>query len=77
MDAFTMVIVACIAGEPQCISAQFSDNSFTTFEACDSRINEVASSMTKDFAKRHELKGKQVTYEVTCSRQSKFAKAVV
>lgn len=66
MDAFTMVIVACISGEPTCTSAQVSEQAFTTVEACEARIDDVTRSMTKEFGQRADFKGRAVTYDVSC-----------
>lgn len=70
MDAFTMVVLACISGQPTCTTARISENSFTTAEACEARIDAITRGMTKEFAQRTELKGREVTYDVSCmSRQ--------
>lgn len=70
MDAFTMVVLACIAGQPTCTTTRISETSFTTVEACESRIDDITRKMTKDLAGRTELKGREVTYDVSCmSRQ--------
>lgn len=61
-----MVIVACIAGEPTCLSKHMSEMSFISNEACEARIDDIVGAMTKDFAKRLELKGRQVSYDVSC-----------
>jgi hypothetical protein len=70
MDAFTMVVLACISGQPSCTTTRISENSFTTFEACEARIDDVTRKMTKELGQRLELKGREVTYDVSCmSRQ--------
>lgn len=66
MDAFTMVIVACISGEANCTAARISEQGFTTAQACEARIDDIARSMTVEFGKRPEFKGRQVTYDVSC-----------
>jgi hypothetical protein len=66
MDAFTMLIMACVSGEPTCTASRISDMGFTTLESCESRIDDITKSMTRQFATRAELKGKQVTYDVSC-----------
>lgn len=66
MDAFTMVILACISGEPACTAARVSDVAFKTAETCEARIDEIATNMTKAFGERPEFKGLQVTYDVSC-----------
>ncbi len=66
MDAFTMVIVACVAGQPSCTSAHISENGFTSVQACEARIDDVTLSMTRDFGHRPEFKGRAVTYDVSC-----------
>ena len=66
MDAFTMVVVACVSGEPLCHSSHLSRMEFTTAAICEAQIDEVTSAMTRDFAKRQEFKGRAVTYDVSC-----------
>lgn len=66
MEIFTMVILACVAGEPTCSHARVSEPSFTTLDACKSRMDAIASAMTKRFGERPELKGRQVVYDVSC-----------
>jgi hypothetical protein len=73
MDVFTMVIVACVAGEPACLSAHVSEMSFVSNEACEARIDDIVGAMTKDFAKRPELKGRQVSYDVSCMNRVQLA----
>lgn len=70
MDAFTMVILACISGQASCTTTRISETSFTTAEACEARIDDITRKMTKDLAIRTDLKGREVTYDVSCmSRQ--------
>lgn len=66
MDAFTMVIVACVAGQPTCTSAHVSEQAFTTAQACEARIDDITRTMTREFGKRPEFKGREVTYDVSC-----------
>lgn len=66
MDAFTMIILACVAGEPTCTSARVSDTQFTSIEACEARIDAIATEMTRKLGQRPELKGRAVTYDVSC-----------
>lgn len=66
MDAFTMVIIACVTGEPTCLSARISELDFTSVAACETRIDAMVGRMTKEFAQRPELKGRAVTYDVSC-----------
>ena len=73
MDVFTMVIVACVAGEPACLSAHVSEMSFVSNEACEARIDDIVGAMTKDFAKRPELTGRQVSYDVSCMNRVQLA----
>jgi hypothetical protein len=73
MDAFTMVIMACVAGEPHCSTARISEMDFITVQACEARIDDITRSMTKEFAKRPELKGRQVTYDVSCMDRAQLA----
>ena len=67
-----MVVSACIAGQMPCVAARFSEKSFTSEEACYDRMGEVTRSMTKQFALDLELKGKQVTYDVSCMSQKQL-----
>lgn len=73
MDVFTMVIVACVVGEPNCLSTHLSEMSFTSAEACEARVDGVVGSMTKEFGKRPELKGRQVSYDVSCMNRVQLA----
>ena len=66
MDAFTMIILACIAGEPKCTSARVAETQFTSIEACEARIDAIANEMTRKLGQRPELKGRAVTYDVSC-----------
>jgi hypothetical protein len=75
MEAFTMVIVACISGEPACTSARFHHDSFVSVAACEGRIDDVASDFTKRFGERPELRGREVTYDISCmNREQLWAK---
>lgn len=71
MDAFTMVVLACVAGEARCLTSRVHEPGFTSVAACEARIDEVTRTMTKSFGQRPDLKGRQVTYDVSCmsSRQ--------
>lgn len=66
MDAFTMVIVACVAGQTTCTSAHVSEQGFVTAQACEARMDDITRMMTREFGKREEFKGREVTYDVTC-----------
>ncbi len=66
MDAFTMVILACVAGEPKCTSARVADVRFTSIEACEARIDGITDTMTREFGRKPEFKGREVTYDVSC-----------
>lgn len=66
MDAFTMVILACVAGEPRCTSAHVSEQAFTTAQACEARIDDITRTMTRELGKREGFKGRAVTYDVSC-----------
>lgn len=66
MDAFTMVILACVAGEPKCTSARVADVGFTSIEACEARIDGITDTMTREFGRKPEFKGRAVTYDVSC-----------
>ncbi|WID99263.1 hypothetical protein QO058_14065 [Bosea vestrisii] len=68
-----MVIVACVVGEPTCLSTHISEMSFVSNEACEARIDDIVGAMTKDFAKRLELKGRQVSYDVSCMNRVQLA----
>ena len=72
LDIFTMVVTACIAGQSHCVPARFSDPAFTSEEACYARMAEITRSMTKQFGENPELKGKQVTYDVSCMSQAQL-----
>lgn len=70
MDAFTMIILACVSGEPNCTTARVADAQFTSIEACEARVDAITASMTKELGQKLELKGRAVTYDVSCmSRQ--------
>ena len=73
MDAFTMVIMACVAGEAHCATNRVSEMDFTSVQACEARIDDITRSMTKEFAKRPEFKGRQVTYDVSCMDRAQLA----
>jgi len=73
MDAFTMVIMACVSGEPHCTTTRISEMDFTTAQACEARIDDITRKMTKDFGKRPEFKGRQVTYDVSCMDGTQLA----
>lgn len=66
MDAFTMIVLACVAGEAKCVTSRVSEPGFTSAAACEARIDDVTRAMTKDLGKRADLKGRQVTYDVSC-----------
>jgi hypothetical protein len=72
MDAFTMLIMACVSGEPTCTATRISEMGFTTVESCEARIDDITKSMTKQFAVRPELKGKEVTYDVSCLNKTQL-----
>lgn len=75
MEAFTMIILACVSGEPTCTSTRFNDPSFTSVAACEARIDDVANEFTRRFGERPELKGREVTYDVSCmNREQLWAK---
>jgi hypothetical protein len=66
MDAFTMIILACVAGEPKCTSTRVAEVQFTSAEACEARIDAIATAMTRELGQRPEFKGRAVTYDVSC-----------
>lgn len=67
-----MVVTACISGQAVCIPARFSELSFSSEDACYARMTDITHSMTKQFALKPELKGKQVTYDVSCMNQAQL-----
>ena len=69
LDIFTMVVTACISGQPACVPARFSEPGFTSEEACYARMPDITKGMTRQFAEDPALKGKQVTYDVSCMNQ--------
>ncbi|TAJ33413.1 hypothetical protein [Bosea sp. (in: a-proteobacteria)] len=73
MDAFTMVIVACISGEPNCITSRINESVFTTAQACEARIDDITRSMTLEFGRRPGFKGREVTYDVSCMNRTQLA----
>jgi hypothetical protein len=73
MDAFTMVIVACISGEPNCTTSRVSEATFTTTQACEARIDAITRDMTLEFGKRPGFKGREVTYDVSCMNRTQLA----
>lgn len=72
MDAFTMVIVACISGEPHCTTTRVNEATFTTAQACEARIDAVTRAMTLDLGQRG-FKGREVTYDVSCMDRVQLA----
>ncbi len=54
----------CVTGQPTCTTSRISESSFTTFEACEARIDDVTRKMTKQFGQQVALKGREVTYDV-------------
>lgn len=72
MDAFTMVVIACVAGEDVCHSTHLSRMEFTTAAICEAQIDDVTTAMTKDFGKRREFKGRAVTYDVSCMNRTQL-----
>jgi hypothetical protein len=66
VDAFTMIILACVAGEPKCTSTRIAETQFTSIDACEARIDAIATEMTRKLSQRPELKGRAVTYDVSC-----------
>jgi hypothetical protein len=72
MDAFTMVILACVSGDASCTTARINEIAFTTIQACESRIDDVTRNMTRELAKRPDLKGREVTYDVSCMNREQM-----
>lgn len=73
MDAFTMIVMACVAGEAHCATSRISEMGFTSAHACEARIDDITRSMTKELGKRPEFKGRQVTYDVSCMDRAQLA----
>ncbi len=72
MDAFTMVVLACVSGQANCTTTRINESAFTTIEACEARIDDVTRDMTREFAQRAEFKGRQVTYDVSCMNRQQM-----
>ena len=72
MDAFTMVVLTCISGQASCTTTRINESSFTTIEACEARVDDVTLNMTREFRQRAELKGRQVTYDVSCLNRAQL-----
>ncbi|WP_342363610.1 hypothetical protein [Terrarubrum flagellatum] len=72
MDIFTMVITACVAGTAPCSEARFSETGFTSEAACEAAVDRIVDSMTHQFAADPKLKGKQVTYDVSCMSKAQM-----
>ncbi|WP_420103049.1 hypothetical protein [Bosea sp. (in: a-proteobacteria)] len=72
MDAFTMVIVACISGEPHCTTSRVNEAAFITAQACEARIDAITRDMTLELGKRG-FKGREVTYDVSCMDRVQLA----
>lgn len=68
-----MVVMACVAGEAHCATSRISEMDFTTVQACEARVDNILSSMTKEFGKRPEFRGRQVTYDVSCMDRAQLA----
>ncbi len=69
MDIFTMVVTVCVVGQLVCTPARFNDSTLTSEESCYARMGEITHAMIKQFALNRELKGKEVTYDVSCMDQ--------
>ena len=74
MDLFTMVITMCISGQPACTSSNLSRPEFTSAEVCEDNIDAVTNARTKELAKNPALKGKTVTYNITCFSHTQLVK---
>ncbi len=48
------------------MTARISEMGFVSAEACEARIDDITHRMTREFGQRPELKGRQVTYDVSC-----------
>jgi hypothetical protein len=73
MDVFTLVVMACVAGEAHCATSRVSEMEFTTVQACEARVDDIIRSMTRELGKRPEFKGRQVTYDVSCMDRAQLA----
>jgi len=67
-----MIILACVAGEPKCMTARVAEAHFTSVEACEARIDTITASMTRELGQRPELKGREVTYDVSCMNRKQL-----
>ncbi|MBY0610603.1 MAG: hypothetical protein K2P80_00310 [Beijerinckiaceae bacterium] len=71
MELFTMVITMCIGGGP-CTTSHVSRPDFTSAAVCEEKIATVTHAKTKELAQDPTLKGKTVTYDVTCFSHAQF-----
>lgn len=75
MDIFTMVIMACVAGEPTCHHARISKAEYVSVAACEAHIDETIDAMAKELGRDARRKGKAVAFDVSCmDRQQLHAK---
>lgn len=72
MDAFTMIVLACVSGEPSCTTTRVNEPAFTSVAACEARIDDVTRSMTRSLAQRTDFKGRHVTYDVSCMNREQL-----
>ena len=72
MDAFTMVVLACVSGQASCTTVRINESAFITIEACEARIDDVTRDMTREFAQRAALKGRQIRYDVSCMNRQQM-----
>ena len=76
MDAFTLMILACVSGEPACQTSYVREPSFSTAEDCERAVDETVTRMTKEFGRNPDLRGKAVEYETTCLSRSQMERVV-
>lgn len=74
MELFTMVITMCIGGG-DCTTSNVSRPDFTSAAVCEEKIATVTHAKTKELAQNPALKGKTVSYDVTCLSHSQFVAA--
>ena len=75
MDLFTMVITMCISGQAACTKINVSRPEFTSAAVCEDSIDLVTHDKTKELARDPALKGKTVTYDITCFSRTQFVSA--
>ena len=74
MELFTMVITMCISGN-DCAVSHVSRPDFTSAAVCEENITSVTRARTKALGQDPALKGRTVTYDITCFSHSQFVAA--